>query len=92
MKKITDKLEEIVHLAKNPSESSKTAEAIKVLRTLVKDAKAAGTAGKESLERLSVELEVWQGKLSVILKEPAGREGMARHAKHWVEELRKINV
>ena len=92
MKKITDKLEEIAHLAKNPSEAAKTAEAIKALRTLVKDAKETDAPGKESLGRLSVELEVWQAKLSVILKEPAGREGMARHAKHWVEELRKINV
>ena len=92
MKKITEKLEEIAHTAKNPSDLAKTGEAIKAIRTLVKDPKETGAAPKEILGRLDGELEVWQTKLSVILKEPAGREGMAKHAKHWIEELRKINV
>ena len=92
MKKITDKLEEIAHSAKNPSEQAKTAEALKALRALVKDPKETGAAPKELLGKLDGELEVWQMKLAVILKEPVGREGMARHAKYWVEELRKINV
>ena len=91
MKKITDKLEEIAHSAKNPSEQAKTVEALKTLRTLVKDPKETGAAPKELLGKLDGELEVWQMKLAVILKEPVGREGMARHAKHWVEELRKID-
>ena len=39
--------------------------------------------------RLHEELSVWQTKLDIILKEKAGREGMAKHARHWVEELRR---
>ena len=91
MKKITDKLEEIAHSAKNPSEQAKTAEAIKALRLLVKDPKESDGLPKEALGRLDGELDVWQSKISVILKEPAGREGMARHAKHWVGELGKYH-
>jgi hypothetical protein len=90
MKKITDKLEEISHLAKTSSGPEKTVEAIKALRALVKDPKEASGA-KELLGKLDGELEIWQSKIAVIFKEPVGREGMSRHAKHWVEELRKIN-
>ena len=92
MKKIIEQLEEVAHTAKNPAEQPKTVQALKTLRTLVKDPQETGVASKEILGRLDGELEVWQKMLSVILKEPAGREGMARHAKHWVGELRKINV
>ena len=92
MKKIIEQLENIAHSAKNPSEQSKIVDALKSLRTLVKDPKETGAAPKEIFGKLDGEMEVWQTKLSVILKEPVGREGIARHAKHWVEELRKINV
>lgn len=91
MKKITDKLEEISQFAKTSAGPEKTAEAIKALRALVKDSKETGPA-KEFLSKLDGELEIWQTKIAVIFKEPVGREGMSRHAKHWVEELRKINV
>ena len=43
------------------------------------------------LEQLQNELSVWQAKLDVILKEPAGREGMVKHAKHWIEQLHARN-
>lgn len=91
MKKITDKLEEIAHSAKNPSEQARTVEAIKNLRKLIEEHKVSAPAAKELLERLNGELDVWQSKISVILKEPVGREGMARHAKHWVQELGKLH-
>ena len=91
MKKITDKLEEISRSAKDPNAAAETVEAIRHLKTLVNEHKVSEPVAKELLERLNGELDVWQAKSSVILKEPAGREGMAKHAKHWVDELRKIN-
>ena len=42
------------------------------------------------LERLKGELEVWQDKNDVILKEASGRQGMAKHAHFWVEQLKQI--
>ena len=42
------------------------------------------------LERLKGELEVWQDKKDVILKEASGRQGMAKHAHFWVEQLKQI--
>jgi len=42
------------------------------------------------LERLKGELEVWQDKKDVILKETSGRQGMAKHAHFWVEQLKQI--
>ena len=91
MKKITDKLEEISHLAKTSSVPEKTAEALKALRVLVKDSKESGPA-KELLSKLDGELEIWQTKIAVIFKEPVGREGMSRHAKHWIEQLDKFGA
>ena len=85
MKEIIHSLEQIEKTSKN-SDVRKTEEAIRTTRKFLSGTK------NDVLKKLDGELEVWQTKLSVIFKEPAGREGMARHAKHWVEELRKINV
>lgn len=41
---------------------------------------------------LDVELSIWQSKLSVILNEPAGRKGLAKHARFWAEKLRAFHV
>ncbi len=89
MKKIISKLEEISQLAKTSSGPEKTAEAIKALRALVKDPKEAA-GSKELLGKLDGELEIWQAKIAVIFKEPVGRTGMSRHAKHWVEQLQSL--
>jgi len=40
-----------------------------------------------SLRQLETELGIWSSKLDVILNEPAGREGMAKHAAYWMETL-----
>ena len=44
---------------------------------------------KHLLNNLDQELSVWNEKIAVILKEPVGRQGMAKHALHWVERLQK---
>ena len=84
MKNIIECLVQIEKAARN-SDTAKVKAVIQSTRKCL-----AGTAPKELLGKLDGELEVWQTKLSVILKEPAGREGMARHAKHWVEQLRSL--
>ena len=37
--------------------------------------------------QLKEELSVWKTKWSVILKEPVGRQGMAKHVRHWIEKI-----
>ena len=43
----------------------------------------------ERLKQLDEELSTWQKKSDVILKEPAGRQGMVKHIRHWVTSLRE---
>ena len=76
MDKIIQGLEEIAHLAKHSSDASQIKKAIQVVRDLI--------PGRE----LDQELSVWQTKLDVILKEPVGREGMAKHARYWAEKVK----
>ena len=76
MDKIRSGLEEIARLVKSSGEASQIHEAIQAVRNL--------RPGKE----LDQELAVWQSKLDVILKEPIGREGMAKHARYWAEKIK----
>ena len=86
MNEIVKCLEEITHLAKSSGDASKIKQAIQKTReTLSSRSKNA------LLQKLDAELSTWQSKLDVILKEPIGREGMAKHAKHWIGELCKTN-
>jgi hypothetical protein len=39
------------------------------------------------LSILNEELSVWAQKMDVILKEPAGRQGIVKHLKHWTDKL-----
>ena len=90
MQKIILGLEEIARSVKNSGEISKTAQALEAARDAIRTSKA--RSGRETavlLEKLDKELETWQAKLPVIIKEPAGRQGMAKHAHYWVEELNK---
>ncbi len=57
------------------------------LLPLVQSAKKAAQNLKQ--DQLVQELGAWESKLDVILKEPIGRQGMSRHAAHWVERLQK---
>ena len=76
MDKIRSGLEEIARLVRSSGEASQIHEAIQAVRNL--------RPGKE----LDQELAVWQSKLDVILKEPIGREGMAKHARYWAEKIK----
>ena len=78
--KICSSLEEIARLVKSSNDAAKIKEAIGHVRDLI--------LGQESSKQLDSELSTWQTKLAVILKEPAGREGMAKHARYWAERIK----
>jgi len=82
MQIIVQGLEEIADSVKKSSKSAVVAQLIQNLRKEL-------AASKENpyFKVLDEELGVWLKKLDVILKEPAGREGMVKHVKHWVERL-----
>ena len=71
-------LENIAHAADRNSDLQKVVQEIKGLRSRV------GT----EFPQLAQELSVWESKIAVIWKEPAGRQGIAKHAKHWAEKLK----
>ena len=85
MEKILKALELIAKAAKSGSEKE-AQDAVKSARESIR---ALGAAG-ESLKELDQELSIWQSKLPVIWKEPAGRQGMAKHAAYWAEQLRTL--
>ena len=78
--KICSGLEEVARLVKSTNDASKIKEAIAALRNLV--------SGDASYKQLDAELDTWQTKLAVILKEPVGCEGMAKHARYWAERIK----
>ena len=81
-KQIIANLEQIAYLAKEASSADKLSEVIQTTKKLAQDLK---------LDQLSGELATWESKLSVILKEPVGRQGMAKHAAFWADKLRNTN-
>ena len=78
--KIALGLEEVAHLAKSSNDAAKIKEAISAVKELI--------SGKDPFQQLDTELATWQSKLSVILKEPVGREGMVKHARYWAEKIK----
>ena len=90
MKDIVAALEEIEKSAKS-GDRIKIEKATQSARSSI-TAMHPGGALPGWAEQLENELSVWQTKLSVILKEPAGREGMVKHAKHWIEKLKVQKV
>ncbi len=90
MKNITPELENIAKSVKVSSDVSKTEQAIQATRTAIENYKKTAKPEQAALlEKLENELKTWQTKLSVILREPVGRQGMAKHAEHWIEQLKK---
>ena len=88
MKGIIGALEEIEKTAKS-GDRPKIEKALQSAQSSIAKMNPRGSS-LVSVEQLGNELSVWQTKLDVILKEPAGREGMVKHAKHWVEQLRSL--
>ncbi len=97
--RILSGLEDIAHSVKT-GDGTNTEAAIRATRVSIKDYVQAGTARPEGatladgtvapLKRLDSELATWQTKLPVILNEPVGRQGIAKHAKYWIDELNKL--
>ena len=81
MKNIIDFLEQIEKAAKG-SDKVKIEAAVQAARKSLSGAK------NDRLKQLDEELSTWQKKSDVILKEPVGREGMAKHIRHWITSLR----
>ncbi len=91
MKDIVRALEQVSRSVKSDTEAVKPADAVKELRKCIRDGKPKQPAELQGmLAQLDEELVVWESKIEVILKEPVGRQGMARHAAHWAERLSGI--
>ena len=82
VQKISASLEAIADLVEHTSDLPKIQTAIQTAKNLAKEA---------SLQQLETELGTWQSKLSVILNEPVGKKGMAKHARYWIEKLKIEN-
>lgn len=90
--KLLGSLEKLAHTAKTSSDAAGFEKAVKETRELIKQSlSGAGDAAKKLLSQLDSELDVWQKKITVIVKEPLGRQGMAKHAHHWAEILKKAS-
>ncbi len=77
-------LERLAHLVEGSSGPSEIDGAIReLLKTLTTE-----PSKSENLGKLESELKIWQEKLPVILKEPIGRKGMAKHARFWADQLK----
>ncbi len=82
MKEIITGLDKIADAVKKSSQPKLVSEAIQQVKVSITKAKSTGMLGV-----LDEELTVWLKKLDVILKEPAGRQGMVKHLKHWTDKL-----
>ena len=86
-------LENIAHAAKSSSDPKTLREAVKAARSAAQSSLGKnGNASSELLAILEQELSTWESKLDVILKEPVGRQGMAKHAHYWIEKLKKAGA
>lgn len=83
--KLVASLESLARAARQSKEVLELEKALRATREALKDA-----GGKEPFSKLEAELATWQAKLGVIFKEPAGRQGMAKHAQYWAAEIKKI--
>lgn len=82
MKEVILGLEKIAEAVKKTSQPKAVSEAIQNVKTSISKAKSTGMLGV-----LDEELTVWLKKIDVILKEPAGRQGMVKHLHHWAQKL-----
>jgi hypothetical protein len=88
---LVESLEEIARFTKKSTDTVKIKEAIDKTLTIVRDLQNGRPSPILILDQLDEELSVWRLKLDVILKEPAGRQGLVRHAGHWVEKIKGIS-
>ena len=86
MKNIIVSLETITNAVEKDADALKTEQAITLARNQIEN-----ISNDPLLKELDLELSVWQSKLSVIMKEPVGKKGMAKHARFWAERLKSLN-
>jgi len=89
--KLNESLEALAHSA-GKGDSAVTGAAIQAARVVIKNLPPAAGDRASLLQQLDQELSTWQGKLDVILSEPVGRQGMAKHARFWIEQISKGNA
>ncbi len=82
MKEIILGLEKISAEVKKSSQPKPVSDAIQNLRATIAKAKSS-----VNMSVLDEELAVWLKKIDVILKEPAGRQGMVKHLHHWINKF-----
>ena len=89
MNKVISGLEKVVKACRG----GMTAEAERALKEALAAAREKKTDSlsgtSQKIDALEKELETWLSKFSVIFAEPIGRSGMAKHAEHWIETLKK---
>ena len=85
MPNLSSALEEIAKAASS-QDATKAQAAIQAARAALKEDNKISKS--EILNKLDSELQVWQSKLSVIFGESVGRQGMVKHARHWIEQLK----
>ncbi len=78
-------LQDIARLAEKSGGAGELTAAFNAARKAIKN-----SANAESLQSLDLELTTWEAKLSVIMREPAGRNGMAHHCRYWIDKLKAI--
>ena len=89
MQKVVEGLENLAGSVKKSAQPAAVSQAIQNVRKELVPLK--GTLENAALfQTLDEELGIWLKKLETILKEPAGREGMVKHARHWAEKLRHL--
>ena len=55
----------------------------------IREARGKAASSSDALvKQLAAELLIWESKFPVIWREPSGRQGMAKHVKHWIEKLK----
>ena len=86
MEKLIQGLETVASSVKKSSQPSDVSGAIQSLRGEL--AKLKGSEYNAVFQTLDEELAIWLKKIDVILKDQAGREGMVKHARHWMERLK----
>lgn len=68
------------------AQSEVRAAIVSTLALVTAEKSRAGAHKRALLEKLESELSIWQSKLGILLKEPAGRQGMAKHAQYWIKK------
>ena len=81
-------MQEIISALETIEKSLKTGNDPSAVQAAIKTARNKTVSSTdEQLQQLAAELLTWESKFPVIWREPAGRQGMAKHAKHWIEKL-----